>query len=75
MKLIRPSKKHVTSILRKYRKEYFFETDGTLSLIFRGFPKNNNYHQVLTKAAILNQLYRTNIYDILTVAWHMLAVI
>ena len=47
MKLVMPDKKHIESILNKYRKLYFYETDGALGLIFKSYPKNDNIHQIL----------------------------
>ncbi len=71
MKLVLPDKKYIESILDKYKKVYFYETDGALNLIFKSYPKNENIHQILTKVVMINQLYGTNIFAPIAVAKHI----
>jgi hypothetical protein len=71
MKLEEPTKEHINEVLNKYKEAYLSESDRTLSLIFRTFPKNNNRYEILAKVSILNQLYSTNIFDPYTVAKHI----
>lgn len=71
MRLVSPDRKHVSNILAKYRKLYFYETDGALHMLFKSYPHNKNIFQILLKVTAVNQLYRTNIFDPFTVAKHI----
>ena len=46
--------------------------DESVSLVFRQWPENDDYHEILVKVVVLNRLYSTNIYDPYTVAQHIL---
>jgi hypothetical protein len=71
MKFVLPDKIHIESTLKEFRKKYFYETDQALGMIFKSYPKNDNISQILAKVAMINQLYRTNIFDPFTVAKHI----
>ncbi len=47
--------------------------DKGVSLVFRQWPENDDYHEILIKVVVLNRLYSTNIYDPYTVAQHILS--
>jgi len=47
--------------------------DRTLTFLFRTYPQNTDKTRVLLKVATLNALYSTQIYDVITVAKHIVA--
>jgi len=71
MNIPKPTREYIEKLLKEYRDSYFSPTDGTLSKIFKIFPKNNDIREVLAKVVLLNSLYNTNIFDQYPVAEHI----
>jgi hypothetical protein len=51
----------------------YFDQERALDKLFVKFPKNDNIEDILIKCSSLNDFYSTNIFDIHTVAQHILS--
>ena len=49
------------------------DLDRAVQIVFEQWPRNVSLTEILVKVAVLNQIYGTNIYDINTVAEHVLS--
>ncbi len=49
----------------------YYGAERTLQLAFGQWPRNDDYDHVLIKVILLNRLYSTNIFDVFTVAQHI----
>ena len=75
--MINTPPKPTTTVIKEYlckweRLESYQLQESSLNLIFKSFPLNAEIEHVLPKACILNAFYSTNIFDITTVAKHIL---
>ena len=71
--LIAPTPDHVRAGIDRFDSDPRSRSaEDAVSLVFRRWPNNVNYHEVLVKVIVLNRLYSTNIYDPYTVAQHIL---
>ena len=50
---------------------YYYEVDSTLASVFQQYPRNSDFGDVLIKATLLNSLYGTNIYKIVSMVEHI----
>lgn len=68
-----PTPEYITSRIAEFdgdKRNY--SAEGAVELVFTQWPSNIDYHQILVKTVVLNRLYSTNIYDLYTVAQHIL---
>ncbi|MBI1901796.1 MAG: hypothetical protein HYS13_11885 [Planctomycetia bacterium] len=52
--------------------ERFYGAERAVGLVFAQWPHNREFEHVLVKTIVLNRLYSTSIYDVWTVAKHIL---
>lgn len=67
----RPSPELVNLYLLYFETNGYSRTEKAIDKLVAAFPHNNDPAEVLVKAAAINNLYNTNIYDIYTVAEHI----
>lgn len=67
----RPSPELINHYLSYFEANGYGRTEKALDKLVATFPHNNDQVEVLLKAAAINNLYNTNIYDIYTVAEHI----
>lgn len=74
MSLTEPTLDFVQRRLRELDgDERFYGAERAVGLVFQQWPGNTDFHQVLVKTIVLNQLYTTSIYDVWTVARHIVS--
>jgi len=63
----------VNSYLKIYndKSKGYIQTDNAIFELFKIYPQNKSYEEILLKAAIINGLYRTNIFAIYIMAEHI----
>ncbi len=72
MSLQEPNLAYVLKRLEELRhNNQFYGAERAVDLVFRQWPTNVNYDEVLVKVVVLNRLYSTNIWDPYTVAQHI----
>lgn len=71
MHIPKPTEEYIERLLKECRDDHFPQTDPALSKVFKIFPKNNDFHEVLVKVVLLNKLYNAYIFDPYPVAKHI----
>lgn len=68
-----PNKNEVQKYLQKWDslEKYSLQEESLDKLFFKVCPNNNDIHDILIKASILNDFYSTNIFSIFQVAKHI----
>jgi hypothetical protein len=67
-----PNLEYVTARLAELEKNgRFYGAERAVALVFRQWPMNTDFQEVLVKTTVLNRLYSTNIYDVWSVAQHI----
>ena len=71
--LAEPTPKYVAKRIAEFDSNpRYHGAESTVGLVFRQWPRNSVYEQVLAKVVVPNRLYSTNIYDPYTVAQHII---
>jgi hypothetical protein len=73
MRLAEPTVDYVQQRLRELEgDDRFYGAERAVELVFAQWPRNTEFEHVLVKTIVLNRLYSTSIYDVWTVAKHIL---
>lgn len=71
MNIRKPTKEYIMRVVRRNWDTYFSDTDPALSKVFKAFPKNKEFSEVLIKVVLLDRLYHVNIFKPYAVARHI----
>lgn len=72
MELNRPTTDYVRQRIAEFDgNPKYYGAEQTVELVFRQWPHNTEYSEVLAKVIVLNRLYSTNIFDPYSVAAHI----
>jgi hypothetical protein len=70
----KPTRQYVSGRMSEFdNNPRYFGAERTVQLAFGQWPRNDVCEQVLLKTIVLNRLYSTNIFDVFTVANHIVA--